>query len=252
MNAPRTAPARRARKALKKFSTKAAAGCSVHGCPEPAKGVADKAPLPAAEIPDKPCNLVNLLFIEPKAQPNGEDGVRKADLRPGIDLQRRSDPVRMPNGSVFQITACSTRQEPRELQAVFRQEAWCQDAAHQKILVTGPEGDQWYPGTSVTLPFHRRRSPIDSLPPGSWGLLNELFRPDNDPLVYGIQSRTCGLPPVAAARPLSTAVGLVQVFPADQYEFELVLPPPSAREKDLVDLKSKAHRGRSEADSIMR
>lgn len=222
------------REALATF-TQLVAPCSVQGCPKPGA-----APAAFTVAPAKPCNLMKLQVIEPKADPGGKPGTRAADFLQARQRVRLQSPVKLRTATdTLQITAVSKPQGTRQLDITCHLDAWCGDPAHQLIHVKGPGVDKEFPGTKASVGLFRRHFPTDSGPtPGFWAFINACWQAAAAPAEYEIRSITCGLPTSAKSAPLATLLGRIEVFPADTFELSLKIPALLQPDALSLDLKS--------------
>jgi hypothetical protein len=259
------------RSAVGGFSTLVPAGGAVGTCPLQAKATngagtpgsaaaSTKASKPSAKVADKPCNLDLMQVTEPKGSPQGKDGARYAQFKPGGKLKRRQSPVELRAGQdPFHITATSARQGKRKLQIAVQQGAHCGHADHKLISVVGPGLTKAYSGNSATIELARQPLAGDNgVPFGLWAAVNAGWQACRGPAHYTISAYSCGLPASAKGVPTATLAGEVQVWPADQYKLSLSIPAllePSALKLDkasdnwTTDKQKETDRRNAQADS---
>lgn len=243
MPAPASSPAPgTVREAVGSFA-QAVAACSIQGCPPP--GTAAQA---FSMAPAKPCNLMKLQVLEPKAEPGGNAGTRAAEFLRASQRVRLQSPVKLRTAvDTLQITAVSKPQGTRQLDITCHLDAWCGDPAHQRIHVTGPGVDKEFPGTKASVGLFRRHFPTDTGPtPGFWSFINACWQAGAAPSEYEIRSITCGLPASAKSAPISTLLGRIEVFPADT--FELTLEIPALLQPDALSLDQKTENWKTDDD----
>lgn len=195
---------------LKNFSSSQPAGKPVQGCSS------------GKPVPPKPCNLAMLSFTEPKAQMGETEGARSFQMRAGQDLKRRQDPVLLPPGGTFQIIASSTANPPNQVKVKVQTEAVCSAATHPLLSSSGPPEATSKVAKNQTLGFNRSPMPGDDGGVGLWALLNAVF--GQSPDTCGVTAESCGLPANPGGGSVESLNANIQIFPADQYEFELQVP----------------------------
>jgi hypothetical protein len=119
------------------------------------------------------------------------------------------------------MTAPSAANDPRELVVDVTTQAVCSGATHPELAVSDSEGVRSVIGPQAKLGFTRGALDTDSGLPGLWVVLNAAWM--QSPVSYPVSATTCGVPASGPAVPSLSAV--VQVYPADTFEFELELPP---------------------------
>ena len=166
----------------------------------------------------KPCNLTLLKLTEPEAVMGEEEGTRVGEIRQGQRRNRGASPVQLAPGGVFQMTAPSAANEPRELVVDVTTQAVC-GAIHPELAVSDSEGVRSVIGTQAKLGF--TRPVLDSDPGLLWVILSSAW--NRSPVSYPVSVTTCGVP--ASGPPVDSLSAVIEVYPADKFELELELPP---------------------------
>lgn len=192
------------------FSPSQPAGKPVQSCPK------------AKPVPVQPCNLAMLSFTEPAAVMGDEDGTRSVQIRQGQALDRSPEPTLLPPGGVFQITAKSSANPPNPVNVLVQMQATCSLATHPQLSADGPQASTSKVTKKQTLSFNRPYMPGDESEIGLWVLLNTVY--GQSPQTCSVTASCCGLPAQPGGGSVASLNGNIQIFPADQYEFELSIP----------------------------
>jgi hypothetical protein len=195
-----------ATQARQNFSRTQVAGSSAQSCPLKKQ---------------KPCNLILLKLTEPEAEMGEEEGTRVGEIRKGQKRNRGANPVQLAPGGLFQMTAPSAANEPRELVVDVTTQAVCGGAIHPELAVSDSEGVRSVIGKQATLGFTRAGLDTDSGLPGLWVILSSAW--NQSPVSYPVSATTCGVP--ASGPPVDSLSAVIDVYPADKFELELELPP---------------------------
>jgi hypothetical protein len=185
----------------------------------------------------KPCNLLKLYCIEPTAEMSGKHGQRVVEIRQGQELTHRACPALLDSGGVFQITAESAANPPRTVNVGVTTEAVCGTDTHPELAASDSSWARSTITQQMTLNFSRPPMDGDGGGLGIWAMLNSVVL--QSPLSYPICASTCGVPSSSASTPVSSLSGVIEVYPADQFEFELSLPALLKPESLSFDKKSE-------------
>lgn len=218
----------------KNFSTSQPAGQPVQGCSS------------NKPVPVQPCNMAMLSFTEPEAEMGEETGTRIVQIRRGQNLNRSTSPTLLPPDGTFQITAESSANPPKQVNVVVQMQDTCSLATHPQLTAGGPLDSSSQITKKQTLSFNRAPMPGDDDAIGLWALVNAVF--GQSPQTCSVTADCCGLPAKPGGGSVASLSGNIQIFPADQYEFELSVPAFLQPDSLSYDTQTSAWGGDEDQD----
>lgn len=165
----------------------------------------------------QPCNLISLKLTEQNGSPSNKDGTRQATFYPAPITRSTNQPnSKLQSGDIFQITAYSNLNEPRELIVEENYEGQCSKGIHPKT----------YFGSAVqnTAIHLHRKSFLDLMPAGLTAILQACYLGIRRADRYNVREISCGYPSNISVKAVSNLTANIEVYPADKFKFELQFP----------------------------
>jgi hypothetical protein len=176
-----------------------------------------------ASIPEEPCNLEMLQFIEPEADCGGKKQQRVVIFRSGQICDRRASPTQLGSGDKFQITANSAiNAKPRQIEMEIVTQADCSGSIHPWARWEDFEGSNGKVAKKANLSFYRQPMGGDNSRWGFFVMLNSVF--GLEPVQYSVSANCCGIPLKPGGGSTENMGAVIEVFPGDQYSAELSIP----------------------------
>jgi len=169
-----------------------------------------------------PCNLSFLEITAAPTESSGCKSVRNGQVRLNQALKRNQSPSLLKNGQVFQITANSSANEPREVTITVHSEASCGADTHPRLDWSDSEESGLTHKTVRKLKFFREPQPGDTARIGLFAMWNAAF--SHESTTHAIVASSCGVPAASGGAAVASLGAVIEVFPADQYTAEISLP----------------------------